>query len=554
PYKWMAGSPKASLENPFSVVLTESRASQYFPSVPAADIIGKQLTYNDDLTVTISGVVKDLNEHTAFSAVEFISLATIAKTNLQDRFMMTVWNDWMSYSQLYVRLAKTNTAAQTELQLKNLLNKYNKQANKDANNTMGFHLQPLDDIHFNERYQGVGQRLAHKPTLYGLLAIGAFLLLLGCINFINLTTAQAIRRAKEIGIRKTMGSSKKQLVLQFLSETFFITFVATILSVAINPLLLKMFADYIPPGLQFSLITEPSIILFLASLVLFVSFLSGVYPALVLSGYKPVLVLKTQVLANSSETRHAWVRKTLTISQFVIAQFFIIATVMVSKQINYSLNTDLGFNKEAIITFDLPRDTVPGHQRQLMNEIKAMPEVEIASAGFLSPADMGAAFTNISYSQKKDLKATIQIRWGDPNYVKVYQLKMLAGRNVAPSDTIKEFIINDTYAKLLGFQKPEDALNKHLDFNGKSMPIIGVMQDFHDQSLRMPIMPLVFAGNSGSTFHIRLKPNDAEGKTWHTAITKIEKSFKQIYPDADFDYKFYDERIAKLYESEQKTA
>jgi predicted lysophospholipase L1 biosynthesis ABC-type transport system permease subunit len=206
-------------------------------------------------------------------------------------------------------------------------------------------LQPLSDIHFNRNYPGVGDRVANKSSLYGLLAIAAFLLLLGCINFINLTTAQATKRAKEIGIRKTMGSSKKQLVIQFLSETLFITTIATIISVVLTPLLLKIFADYIPPGLHFNLLNQPGLVVFLLLLIITVSFLSGFYPALILSGYKPVLVLKSQSFASSGQTRNAWVRKTLTVSQFVIAQFFIIATMMVSKQINYSMNADLGFKK-----------------------------------------------------------------------------------------------------------------------------------------------------------------------------------------------------------------
>ena len=554
PYKWLAGAPKASMQNPFTVVLTESRAAQYFPSLPAADIIGKQLRYNDDITVTVSGIVKNLDEHTAFTSLEFISLSTISKTHLQDQFMMNIWDDWMAYSQLYVKLAAGHTRAQIETQLKGLLSKYNPKANKDEKNTIAFHLQPLDDIHFNTIYQSVGLRTAHKPTLYGLLAIAAFLLILGCINFINLTTAQSTQRAKEIGIRKTMGSSKKQLVTQILSETFFVTVIATIVSVIITPLLLRMFADYVPPGLHFDIMQEPAIILFLVLLTLLVSFLSGVYPALILSGFKTVLVLKGQAFANSSQTRHAWIRKTLTVSQFVIAQFFIIATVMVSKQINYSLSADLGFQKDAIITFDLPRDTVAAHGRQLLNEIKGIPEVKIESTGFLSPAAQGVAFTNVSYEGKKDAAANVQIRWGDTNFIKVYQLKLLAGRNVEQSDTMKEFIINDTYAKILGFQKPADALNKRLEFNGKKMPVIGVMQDFHDQSFRTPIGPIVFAGNSGSTFHIKLMPNNAGGKVWQSAINKIQLAFKQIYPEADFDYHFYNETIAKMYESEQHTA
>ena len=553
-YKWIAGSQKVAMENPFSVVLTESRAREYFPNISPQNIIGRQINYNDNLTASVSGVVKDLDEQSVFTSDEFISYATIAKTNLKKQFMMDVWNDWMAYSQLYIKLSKGTSPQKTEIQLKNLLDKYDKDANKDAANTIAFHLQPLNDIHFNRNYPVVGGRVADKSTLYGLLAIAAFLLLLGCINFINLTTAQASQRAKEIGIRKTMGSSKKNLVFQFLTETFFITIIATILSIIIAPVLLKMFAGFIPEGLHFNLLHQPALIIFLVLLAVAVSFLSGLYPALVLSGFKPVLVLKNQALSGSSQTRNAWVRKTLTVSQFVIAQFFVIATLMVSKQINYSINSNIGFATDGIITFDTPRDTIATHNQQLLNDINAIPEVKIASSGFLPPADEGVAYTNVSYAEKKDLKANVQIRWGDPDYLKVYQIKLLAGRDVAASDTMKEFIINNTYAKLLGFQKPEDALGKQLGFNGKNMPIVGVMQDFHESSTRSPIDPLVFAGSKGSTFHIRLKPNTDGGFEWKNGISKIQKAYKSIYPEADFDYQFVDEKIANLYQSEQRTA
>ncbi len=519
-YKWLAGRPEAAMHDPFSIVLTKSRAKQYFPSLAAAAIIGKHITYNDDITATVTGVVKDLNETTAFTANEFISLSTIAKTNLQDRFMMTVWNDWMAYSQLYIKLSKGTTAAQTEAQLKNLLNKYNKNANKDASNKMSFHLQPLSDVHFNQNYASIGQRIANRSSLFGLLAIAGFLLLLGCINFINLTSAQSIQRAKEIGIRKTIGSSKGQLIIQFLSETFFITLIATGMSVILTPLLLHMFADFIPPGLHFNLLHQPALILFLFLLVIAVSFLSGLYPALILSGYKPVSVLKSQAFVNSGQTRNAWIRKALTVSQFVIAQFFIIATMIISKQINYAMNADLGFKKEAILTFEAPHDTVATHGKQLLREIQSISEVEIAGTGFLSPADVGVSFTNITYNERKDVTGNVQIRWGDPNYIKVYGIQLIAGRNVEPSDTMKEFIINETYTKTLGFQKPEDALNKYLQFNGKNIPVVGVMKDFHDQSFHASIGSLVFSGSSGSTFHIRLKPNTTTGHVWQNVIQR----------------------------------
>ncbi len=553
-YHWLAGSPGNALKEPFTIVLTESRAKQYFGAVSAADIIGKQITYNDDITATVSGIVKDLKENTSFTATEFISFATIAKTSLQQQFMMNTWNDWMSYTQLYIKISKGTAPVKVEAQLKTLLGKYNKKVNRDAANTFSFHLQPLDDVHFNSLYPGIGQRLAQNPTLYGLLAIAAFLLLLACINFINLTTANAVQRAKEIGIRKTMGSTRKQLVIQFLGETFFITAIASFISFVMAPLLLHLFADFIPPGVHFDPLHQPYIFLFLGALTLLVSFLSGLYPAIILSGYKPVSILKNQTFINTGETRHLWVRKTLTVSQFVIAQFFIITTLMVTKQINYSLNADLGFRKDAIITFDIPRDTVASHAQQLLNSINALPEVELASTGFFSPADVGVAFTNVSYPPKPEVKENVQIRWGDPEYLNVYGIKLLAGRNVAPSDTIKEFIINNTYARLLGFQKPDDAIGRQLNFNGNNMPIVGVMQDFHDQSMHAPISPLVFAGSKGSTFHIRLKHSDENSTTWQRGIGKIQQAYKNIYPEEDFNYAFFDDTIARMYETEQNTS
>ncbi|CAN5821805.1 ABC transporter permease [soil metagenome] len=556
PHTWIQGSPNASLKNPFNVVLTESKAHQYFPSLPVSDIIGKTINYNDDITATVSGIVKDLNEHTSFTAVEFISFATIAQTHLQDDFMMNVWNDWMAYSSLYVKLSNGSDPAQVEAQLKTLLARYNKDANRDAANAIVFRLQPLSDIHFNSLYAGFGQRLAHIPTLYGLLAIAAFLLLLGCINFINLTTGNASQRAKEIGIRKTMGSSKKQLIFQFLGETFFITLIATIVSVSLTPLLFSLFADFIPQGLQFNLLQQPYIFLFLFLLTLLVSFVSGMYPALILSGYKPALVLKSQAF-NSGETRNAWVRKSLTVSQFVIAQFFIIATIMVSKQISYSLNADLGFKKDAIVSFDVPRDTVPGHRAQLLTEIKNIPGVQMVSRGFLTPADEGAAFSDIAYYDgQKEIKETVQIRWGDTNYLKLFNIKLLAGRNVEQSDTIKEFVINETYAKALGFARPEDALNKQLDFNGRKMPIVGVIHDFHEQSLHATIGPIAFGSfiQRSYFFHIELQPQNAEGTLWKNTISKIQKAYSGIYSNEDFNYKFFDETIAKFYKREQNTS
>ncbi len=267
-------------------------------------------------------------------------------------------------------------------------------------------------------------------------------------------------------------------------------------------------------------------------------------------------VLKNQSFSGSSSTRNTWIRRTLTVSQFVIAQFLVIATIMVVKQISYSINADLGFNKDAVITFELPRDTVKTHGPQLLAAIKAIPGVVIASTGFMAPADEGVAFTNISYyNGKEEVKPNlnIQIRWGDTSYIHVYEIPLLAGRNVAPSDTIREFIINEKYAKAIGFSRPQDAIGKQLLWNEKYAPIVGIMRDFHDISMKGEINAIVLAGGNGSTFHIRLQPNNGNGQ-WQKTIAAIQSAYKQLYPEEDFNYSFIDERIARFYESEQHTA
>jgi ABC-type antimicrobial peptide transport system permease subunit len=288
------------LIKPYQTVLTTSGAALYFPKLKPSEIIGKQLYFNDTVRTTVTGIVKDFTENTDFTFKIFISRATLENTSLKPGD----WNEWgstTSDSQLFLKLSESTTVKQTEKAINHLYEKY-KPKDPDDNGKTAYRLQPLNDIHFNTDYNTFSKPQASKPTLYGLLAIAAFLLLLGCINFINLTTAQAAQRAKEIGIRKTMGSSRKQLIVQFLSETFLLTLLATILSVILIPLILKAFSGFIPDDLHFSLTKQPAILLFLAILILIVTLLSGFYPAMILSGFKPVLVLKN--VAYSEPLQH----------------------------------------------------------------------------------------------------------------------------------------------------------------------------------------------------------------------------------------------------------
>jgi len=551
-YTWLAGSPKTVLNQPYQLVLTESRAKLYFPNLAPAQMVGKQVTFNDTVHTTVTGIVKDIQENTDFTFKAFVSFAT----RKAERFNFEDWDQWDNTngaSQLFIKTSVGTTTAQLTPKLIKLHEVHHK-VDPDDHSTTSYALQPLADIHFNEVYGAYSEHLAHRPTLYGLLAVAAFLLLLACINFINLTTAQASQRAKEIGIRKTMGSTKKQLASQFLSETFLLTLIAGLLSIAITPLLLKVFADFVPEGLHFSLVKQPGIVLFLVGLIVIVSLLSGFYPAILLSSFNPVLVLKNQVFSKTGKTRSSWLRKSLTVSQFVIAQVFIIATILVSKQISFSLNKDLGFKKDAILYFNTNyNDTSKTHQAVLLQKLRAIPEIAMVSLSNNPPSSNSTWSSTMKYKDgKKDLETDVQVKIADSNYVNLYKLKLLAGANLASCDTTNSVIINETYLHILGFKNPQQAVGKQIDWD-KKKTIVGVVSDFHQKSLHELIKPLVIAnGNNRSrTINIALQAQNAEGTVWKTGIGKIEKTFKSIYPEDDFDYHFIDDTIAKYYTAEK---
>ncbi len=320
-----------------------------------------------------------------------------------------------------------------EAGLQLLEKKYDKE-NNNPNSKRYFRLQPFDDIHFNQTYATFGDHSASKPVLYGLLAVGIFLLILACINFINLTTAQSIHRAKEIGVRKTLGSSGRQLIFQFLTETFFISFISLIISIIITPLLLKIFSDFIPAGLHFDLLHQPYIIGFGLLLTVVVSLLAGFYPAWVLSRYRAVQVLKNQTYTGTGGSRKAMLRKGLTISQFLIAQVFTMATLIAVRQIHFVMNRDMGFKKDAIVNIETPflrkrNGPLDTKRISLLEKIKNLPGVQLASLGNDPPAADGWSSSSMKYKEgKKEIETDVRQKYGDTNYLKLYHIRLLAGQ------------------------------------------------------------------------------------------------------------------------------
>lgn len=549
-YQWLAGSPEASLNEPYKVVLTQSRAEKYFPDARREEVLGKSIIYNDSVRVTVSGIVEDIRKNTDFTFKEFISLPTVYTSGLRYNFGIGSWNSINSSSQLFVRLSGKTPPGEIEARFPALLRKYSKDYDPDETE---HRLQPLADIHFNADYSAFYHRQAHKPTLYGLLMIAVFLLVLGGINFINLSTAQAGRRAREIGIRKTAGSTKKQLVFLFLGETFLLTFLASILSLLMLPALLDIFSDFLPGGLSMQSVPTARVIIFLLILLALLSFLSGFYPAFMLARFEPVRILKDSTGRHTGKTRTSRLRQSLTIIQFVIAQIFILATVIAGQQIRYSLNKDMGFRKEAIVTFSVPYFWENEHSRNVLyDKLRAIPQIEKISLAGSPPASGSTSSRSLKFIRNgTELETHVDVKYADTSYLSLYELELLAGRNLHQSDTVKEFIINETYARQLGFKEPAEAIGRFIR-GERLIPVVGVVADFNLKSTRSPINPAVITSDAQShyTFHLALG-NSLPG-TWKNVLAKVEAAWNEVYSGEPFEYSFFDQRIAAFYEREQK--
>lgn len=544
-YQWLAGNPKTALNEPFKLVLSERKARTYFGDLPLEEIMGKELIYEDSVRVSVAGIVQDWGKPTDFTFTDFISFATIRASQLKRGINLDDWNENWSASQAFVKLPVGSTPAQ-------LTTSFQQFSKKHFQAEMKFWpaLQPLSDLHFNDNYRDNYSRKAHLPTLYGLMAIAGFILLIAAINFINLSTAQSVQRAKETGIRKVMGSSRANLIFQFLSETAFLTVVAVLISLALVNPILSAFQSLTPKGLTFTLFSWQTL-LFLGVVTVTTSLLSGFYPSWVLSSYVPALTLKGQTTVTGGQK--GYLRKALIVFQFTVSLVFIIGTLMVTRQLNFMRNKDLGFSTDAVIEVNTLHDD---KSLVLADKIRHLAGVEQTTLQWFPPMGQAYMVTKLNYRGKKNIEMDVSAKVGDANYIPLYKLRLLAGRNYLKSDSLREMVINATYAKALGFKKPADAINKLLEFQGRPYPIVGVVADFHEQSFHEKISPVFisYMPRQAKNIGVKLATKGGQLSDVKAILASIEQQWKAVYPDNKFDYTFLDESIARLYEKEQKTS
>jgi putative ABC transport system permease protein len=549
-YEWLQGNKATALNEPFQVVITENEAEKYFGAIPLDQIMGRQIIYEDSLRLTVTGIVRDFKQNSDLKFTDFISYSTVEHSYLKDAGNWGSWGGWNGDTQVFTKLANHTTPERVNPQFAKIVKDNMKHI---GDNKVAFMLQPFADLHFDGRFPDSFSRKANLPTLYGLMAIAVFILIIAAINFINLSTAQSIRRAKEIGIRKVLGSSRRGIVLQFLCEIFLLTLIAVGLSMlAIKPLL-RLFHDLLPPGLNLDL-SSASTLIFLFLLTITTSMLAGFYPAKILSGYLPVISLKGE--GSRQVSRGGYLRKGLIVFQFTISLLFIIAALIIGRQIHFMVNQDMGFVKDAIININTNWRYPPEKAKVFADRVRNIAEAKIVSRNDGPPASIFHNGTVITYNKAE---VPTQVLGSDEHYISLYQLRLMAGRNFIPADTINELLINEHCARLLGFKKPEDALGKLVDFgwgNGPvsvRRPIVGVVADFHSQSLHDPIQAVTFITEQGATVGVKLSSQNLQPKDLQSTIDKMAGAWKSVYPNDPFEYKFMDQQIAGFYDDYQKT-
>ncbi len=542
PYTWLAGDKNSVFNNPYEIVLTESRAKVYYPDFKPSELIGKTIQL-DSNNYTISGVIQDLSHTSSFLGKEFIP---VNKEDLQS----DNWDMITSNHHLYVKLNNEKAKAT----LTNLLSKKNNEVNKEMlakyNVQFGYGLASLDNLHFEKGINGS----VDKKTLYGIIGIGSFLLLLACINYINLTTAQVPFRAKEIGIRKTLGEQPKNVLLSFLTETFIISICALLVSFPLIKSFEKYFASYFPSGInEFSDTLQVTI--FLIILVILLTVFSSFYPAYLINKVQIAEVIK---MKNVGKLKFGSIplRKALIIFQFIIAQVFVIATILMGFQIQFMLNKDLGFNHNGIVTLELPyqKDKVIDHSPFLLKEsLSQYKSIENVSLGHLPMSGNYFGSAIVLNSDTGALNSQVAIKYGDDNYLDLYNFKLLSGRDLQLSDTSTGIILNEAALTKIGIKEPQQAIGQTITMNEQPRGIVGIVSNFNSNTLHSNIEPLVILPSNNRdqlrSINIKLSKNTGD---WKNALASIEKEWKVIYPKDVFEFRFFDEQMKTLYESDYR--
>ncbi|WP_158799519.1 ABC transporter permease [Pedobacter sp. L105] len=538
---WLSGKTQQTLNEPNTAVLSETMARKLFGTIENA--AGKSLLCANGKNLKVTGVFKDMPENSSFPLNIVISYQTLNNKKF------THWDSVSSENECYVLAKQGVSLNNLQASMLQFNKKYYQQKSIAGNQSN--RLQPLRDIHYNGHYGNFAGLSIAKKEMYGLTIIGLFLILTACINFINLATAQAVNRSKEVGIRKVMGSQRKQLVIQFLMETFVVSILALLISCVLTELAIPGMQHLFSGHISFNLFGQPVIFIFMTALVILVSFLAGFYPAMIISGFSPVLAIKNKVAVNAGGLN---LRKVLVVVQFTITIVLIISTLVIVKQMQYVNEKSLGFNGNSVAMVSIPGDSLSKNKYNTFKErALQIPGVQLLSFCQNAPQSENMNTTKFIYNGHRNNDFEVRISKEDENYFKLFDVKLIAGKVFMKSDTARGCVVNETFLKKMNIANPEEAIGKMLNpltEIGRNVQIVGVVKDFNDLSLKDNISPMGIYAEKSSYNNVAIRIDDKE---LIPAMKKIEVLWNNTFPAYVYHFNFVNDHTNSFYEGERIT-
>ena len=523
----------ASLREPNTAFLTEKVARKYYGTT---DAVGKTFRYDNEVDFRVAGILRDLPNNTDYTNEILVSWAT--RNAMPDHApYQDNWGGVTGGNSCLALLQQGHSIAELDAAMPAFRKKYRHPDSEDL-----FQYKPLalTALHLDMDY---GNGNVAKSYLWALGCIGLFLLITACVNFINMATAQALKRAREVGVRKSLGSTRNQLFWQFMFETSLIVVAAVLLGVAMAWIFLPYLNTWMEESIRFSGPGSPMLLGFIAIISVAIVFLAGAYPGLVQARFQPIVSLRGQ--ADQQRAGGFSLRRVLVTTQFAISQILIIGAVVVTAQIQFARDADWGFRPGLVLTVPVPDSKSTNTLREQISTIAGVNNVSFC---YQPPASTSNNQTGVRFENRPEGEPwMVNNKPADAQYLETFGLQLVAGRNLQPSDTVREYLVNETFVKKLNLASPEDVLNKKANIDGVTAPIVGVVRDFHNWSLSQAISAISISTDAGSysSCAIELRPGYPA-----PVLEQIKKIWESHYPDYYYECTFMDDQMAEFLESE----
>jgi putative ABC transport system permease protein len=541
--EWLTGSPQV-LDQPGKIVLSKKTAEKYFGQWQAAT--GKFLRLDNLNTVQVAGILKDAPGNSDFQ-FKIVASYSIFKSSSFYPYSKE-WGSTSSNEQLYMLLPPGQSAVAMNTRLQQFSKERFNQDKRATKRTV--FIRPLSILHFDSRMENMGDHVTSKSTLWTLLLIAVFILIMACINFVNLSTVQAVNRSKEIGVRKVMGSSRWNLLWQIMGETSLLVLASVVLAMGLAELCLPYIKHVSSISETIHLLNWETF-LYLSAIFVVVTLMAGLYPALVVSGFSPILALKNKI--NSASVGGISLRRSLVVLQFAISQVLIVGTLIAVSQMSFVRNANLGLNKEALLIVRGNGDSIQLSRMDIFKaELKKNPSVLDVSQCTDPPSSDNGWGTNFAFNHKPDENFTLFLKFADTDYFKTFGLQFAAGGPYALSDTLRDVVINETLVAKLGLKSPQEAIGKDINIGqGPWRKIVGVVKDFRQNSLREDIRPILMACSKRDYSYTALK---LKASGLGTVKEQVEQEWDKYFPEYANQTYFLDERIENFYQQEKQLA